>query len=104
MKTIISPILTEKSVLNIDKGLYVFAVTIDATKTSIADALKKLYEVDAVSVRIVNLPAKKVNFKRKPGVRSVRRKAYVQLAAKQLIPGFELPKKKGEKDATEKGK
>lgn len=93
MKTIVSPILTEKSVLNLDKGLYVFSITTAATKASVADTLKKLYDVDAVSVRIVNLPAKKVNFKRKPGTRSARRKAYVQLAPKQQIPGFELPKK-----------
>ncbi len=101
MNTIISPILTEKSVLNLDKGLYVLSVAPAATKTSIADTLKKLYDVDAINVRIVNLPAKKVNFKRKPGVRSVRRKAYVQLAAKQQIPGFELPK---QKETKEKGK
>ncbi|MEX1052118.1 MAG: 50S ribosomal protein L23 [Patescibacteria group bacterium] len=94
MTTIISPLLTEKSVLNLDKGLYVFSVSATATKTSLADSLKKLYDVDVVNVRIVNLPAKKVKFKRQPGLRSARRKAYIQLAAKQQIPGFELPKDK----------
>lgn len=97
MTTIISPILTEKSVTNLDRGLYVFSIGTKATKSSLADELKKLYGVDAINVRIVNLPAKKVNFKRKPGIRSVRRKAYIQLAAKQQIPGFELPKKEKNK-------
>ncbi|MEX0594516.1 MAG: 50S ribosomal protein L23 [Patescibacteria group bacterium] len=94
MKSIIAPVMTEKSVIAIDSGLYVFSIDQTATKNSIADVLKKLYDVKAISVRIVNLPAKKVNFKRKPGVRAARRKAYVQLAPKQHIPGFELPKDK----------
>ena len=104
MKSIIAPVMTEKSVKSLDTGLYVFTIEAKATKNSIADALKKLYDVDAISVRIVNLPAKKVNFKRKPGIRSVRRRAYVQLAPKQQIPGFELPKQKEDKDKKEKNK
>lgn len=92
MNNIISPVLTEKSAANIGEGLYVFAVTRNATKTAIAKDLKNLYDVTAVSVRIVNLPAKRVNFKRKPGIRSARRKAYVQLAPKQKIAGFEVQK------------
>jgi len=104
MKTIVAPVMTEKSVLGMDNGLYVFSVTNNATKSSVKDALKKLYQVDAISVRIVNLPAKKVNFKRVAGVRTARRKAYIQLAAKQVIPGFELPKNKDDKDKKEKGK
>jgi large subunit ribosomal protein L23 len=91
------PILTEKSALNMEKGLYVFAVLPAATKTSVAQEIKKLYNVDVTGVRIVNLPAKKVKFKRKPGVRSARRKAYIQLKEKQHIPGFELPKEKDSK-------
>ena len=103
MKSIISPVMTEKSVKSLDSGLYVFTIESRATKNSIADSLKKLYDVDVTSVRIVNLPAKRVNFKRKPGIRSVRRRAYVQLAPKQQIPGFELPKPKDGKDKKEKG-
>lgn len=99
---IISPVMTEKSVLSLSDGLYVFNVARNATKNSIADELRKLYGVEVVSVRIVNLPAKKVNFKRREGVRSKRRKAYVQLAPKQHIPGIELPKE--EKETKKKGK
>jgi large subunit ribosomal protein L23 len=102
MSVIISPILSEKTVANMDKGLYVFAVAADATKNSIAQELKKFHDVDSVSVRIVNLPAKKVSFRRRPGTRSVRRRAYVQLSHNQTIPGFELPKQK--EDKKEKGK
>lgn len=98
MNSIISPVLTEKSAANFDNGLYVFAVAKYATKNSIAAELKHLYDVDVTSVRIVNLPAKTVNFKRKPGLRSVRRKAYIQLAPKQKIAGFEVQKEAKEKE------
>jgi len=92
MSVMIAPVMSEKSAANLDKGLYVFAVSDQATKSSIVDEVKKLYEVAVVSVRIVNLPAKKVNFRRRPGQRSARRRAYIQLAKGQVIPGFELPK------------
>ena len=69
-------------------------MTIDrsATKNSITTEMKKQFDLDVVSVRIVNLPAKKVKFKRLPGVQTARRKAYVQLKKGQKLPGFELPK------------
>ena len=92
MNSIISPVLSEKTAQAMDRGVYVFNVHTDANKTMIAQELKALYNVDAVSVRIVNSPAKKVNFKRKPGTRPTRHKAYVQLKAKQVIPGFEVLK------------
>ena len=92
MKSIIKPLLSEKTAQVMDSGVYVFYVTKDANKTTVAQELKALYNVDAVSVRIANLPAKKVNFKRHIGTRSLRHKAYVQLKAKQVIPGFEVLK------------
>lgn len=100
MKSIISPLLTEKSAADISKGLYVFYVTKESNKTTIAQELKVLYDVTPTSVRIVNLPAKNVTFKRVKGVQGVRRKAYVQLPAKTTIPGFEVLKEN--KDKTEK--
>ncbi|MDP3993275.1 MAG: 50S ribosomal protein L23 [bacterium] len=100
MKVISGPILTEKAALGLDKGLYVMSVERNATKNSIASELKTQFNLDAVSVRIVNLPAKQVKFKRIPGVQPVRRKAYIQLKKGQKLPGFELPKQKEEKVET----
>jgi large subunit ribosomal protein L23 len=100
MKYIISPVLTEKSAAQIDAGLYVFTVTKEANKVSIAKEINELYKTEPISVRIVNLPAKAVVFKRKKGMRSVRRKAYVQLPPKATIPGFETLKEN--KEAAEK--
>jgi large subunit ribosomal protein L23 len=105
MNSIIAPVLTEKSATNFDKGVYVFAVAKTATKNSIADELKHLYGVDVLSVRIVNLPAKKVSFKRKPGIRTARRRAYVQINPKQKIAGFEIQKEtKDEEKVAEEAK
>lgn len=89
MNIIKSPFITEKSTFNITSGLYVFEITASANKTSVAEELKKHYNVDAKSIRIVNLPAKQKTFKRIKGVRNIRRKAYVQLKDKQTISGFE---------------
>ena len=98
MNRIIQPYLTEKSAAGIDKGLYVFLIEKNANNMTITKELRQLYDVTAVSVRIVNLPAKKVNFKRRKGIRTQIRKAYVQLMPKQKIPGFEsLTEKKEEK-------
>jgi ribosomal protein L23 len=95
------PILTEKSAVGMNSGLYVFAVTDNANKVTIAKELKDLYNVEAISVRIVNLPAKEVSFKRVKGTRSIRRKAYVQLKEKQQIPGFEALKEDMKKQSAE---
>ena len=78
------------------KGLYVLMVEKSATKQSIASELKKLFSLDVTGVRIVNLPAKRIKFKRRDGVQTARRKAYVQLKEGQKLPGFELPKTKEE--------
>lgn len=103
MNVIIGPILTEKAALGLDKGLYVMMVERSATKNSIASELKTQFNLDAVSVRIVNLPAKRIKFKRIPGVQSARCKAYVQLKSGQKLPGFELPKQE-KNDKTKEGK
>ena len=102
MSQLLQPYLTEKSALAVDRGLYVFLIGDRANKTTVTKELKALYEVTPLSVRVVNLPAKKVNFKRRPGARSIRRKAYVQLPPKQRIPGFEslTDKDKAKKEET----
>lgn len=98
MSVLLTPLLTEKAALKMDKGLYVLRVSPSATKQSITQELKKNFSIDAISVRIVNLPAQKVKFRRVPGVQAERRKAYVQLKSGQKLPGFELPKQKNEKE------
>lgn len=97
MKSLQKPVLTEKSAQAMATGLYVFAITKAANKITVAKEIKSVYGVDPEEVRIVNLPAKQVNFKRKKGLRSIRRKAYIQLPKGQTIAGFEALQQKEEK-------
>lgn len=99
-----TPLLTEKAAQAMDNGLYVLSISENATKQSIRQELKHSFNLEAVSVRIVNLPAKQVKFKRIPGTQAVRRKAYVQLKKGQKLPGFELPKQKEDKAGKETSK
>lgn len=54
--TLIAPVVTEKTVAQ--TGKYTFQVHNDASKETVASAVKSFYGVDAVKVNIVNLPAK----------------------------------------------
>jgi large subunit ribosomal protein L23 len=51
---IIEPRVTEKAVRHNDKNVYTFIVKRDATKFTVADAVKSLFKVTPVKVNIVN--------------------------------------------------
>ena len=76
------PIVTEKtSNMSLQKNVYVFEVSLDATKIDIKKAVKELYWVEVDSVNIVNT-REKVRFGRKGGIqlrKRVWKKTYVTL-------------------------
>lgn len=74
-----SPVATEKSELNMMNGKYTFMVKRGANKVEIARAIKELYGVSPVSVRVMNIKGKKVRFGRVYGTRKATRKAIVTL-------------------------
>ncbi len=77
---ILRPRITEKSgMMSESLNLYTFEVTKDSTKPSIEKAIKSLYKVTPLKVRIVNLPAKKVFVRGKRGVQSSVKKALIYL-------------------------
>lgn len=77
---IIRPRITEKSgLMNESKNVYTFEVAKDATKHSIGQAIKTLYKVTPLKVNIVNLPAKKLLVRGRPGTKSAVKKALVYL-------------------------
>lgn len=53
---LIAPVVTEKTVAQ--SGKYTFKVHGGATKQAVVAAVKAFYGVEAVSVNIINLPAK----------------------------------------------
>ncbi len=78
---IIAPRITEKTVKLMDKGVYTFNVRKDANKKLVALAIKEIYNVEPVKVRIVNYPEKKkVDYKTgKVGKKQGGKKALVYL-------------------------
>jgi ribosomal protein L23 len=82
-----APWFSEKALLGTEKGVYVFQVPSDATKTEISAAIEKFYNVTPRKVHIANLPAKKVSLRTRRGVgtRTRRHKAYVYLKAGDSI-------------------
>lgn len=77
-----SPRVTEKATLlaSRDNGsVYTFEVPAAAGKKQIAEAVEHYYKVKPVKIGIVNLPAKRVMVRRRPGVQSGVKKAFVYL-------------------------
>lgn len=78
---IIKPRLTEKAVGQNDKNVYTFIVRRDATKFTVADAVKSLFKVTPVKVNIVNKSPRQFMSKSKGRTQSINgmKKAYVYL-------------------------
>ncbi len=87
------PILTEKSSHQYMKlNQYVFEVDLDATKSTIKEAVETLFDVKVVKVNTMIMPAKRSRRARSRRVlirRSMYKKAIVTLAAGDSIPVFE---------------
>jgi large subunit ribosomal protein L23 len=74
------PRITEKAAISADRNnVYVFEVTKDSTKDSIAASVKATYSVTPVKVRVVNMKAKNVFVRGKRGTKAATKKAYVYL-------------------------
>lgn len=85
MDTIIKPRITEKSGLLAQNNVYTFEVTKNATKSTVFDAIIKMYKVTPVKVAIVNLPAKNVFVRGKKGRVSAMKKAIVTIKKGEKI-------------------
>ncbi len=78
---IISPRITEKTVKFMDQGIYTFNVRKDANKTEIKKAIKLIYNVEPIDIKIVCYPAKiKRNYRTgKLGKKKGGKKAIIKL-------------------------
>lgn len=88
-RLLLAPVLTEKSANLQAQGKYVFLVAPSAGKVEIAMAVRDLYGIKPVSVRIVKLEGKKVRFGRFTGRQKSIKKAIVTLPPGQTITMFE---------------
>jgi large subunit ribosomal protein L23 len=89
-KTVLKPIVTEKSYALASEGKYVFKVTMFATKGSISDELKKLYNVEPISVSTNIMPGKgkRIAKSRLTSKPAKWKKAIIQLKKGQTIDLF----------------
>jgi large subunit ribosomal protein L23 len=78
---ILAPRITEKAVGQNDKNVYTFIVRRDATKYTVADAVKALFKVTPVKVNIVNKSPRQFMSRSKGRMQSQKgmKKAYVYL-------------------------
>lgn len=90
-RIIIKPIITEKSLNQAQKNVYVFQVERRASKSVIKQAVEKLFEVKVKKVNTVNLPGKVKNTGRRRLAKkqSDIKKAFVFLTKGQKIDLFE---------------
>lgn len=57
-QVIIKPLVTEKSMADVNKNKYSFVVTKDATKTAIKAAIKQMFNVTAIGVATIVVKGK----------------------------------------------
>ncbi|MDE7098863.1 MAG: 50S ribosomal protein L23 [Ruminococcus sp.] len=76
---IIKPVITEKSMDELQTGKYTFKVAKDATKSEIKKAVEKLFNVDVAKVTTMNVKGKMKRVGRYEGMTSSWKKAIVTL-------------------------
>jgi large subunit ribosomal protein L23 len=90
-RVIIKPIITEKTLNQVQKNVYVFQVNHRASKGLIKQAVEKLFDVKVCKVNTVTITGKvkKTGRRRLPKKQSNIKKAFVFLAKDQKIDLFE---------------
>ena len=76
-----NPRITEKASSHMSTGIYTFDISEDATKQSVAEAIRALYNVKPRKIRVVSVPSKVRRSMRtgKVGIKKGGKKAYVYL-------------------------
>ena len=73
------PVITEKSMQNVDKKVYVFEVAKDANKIEIGRAIEEIFGVKVAKVNTVNVLGKEKRMGVHSGYRADWKKAIVRL-------------------------
>jgi len=88
---ILSPHITEKSMLMVSKKKYCFKVAHDANKHEVAKAIKSIYSVTPIAVNLSNSKGKSVLYKRQHKGKKINwKKAIITLSAKDSIKEFSV--------------
>ena len=79
---IIKPVITEKSMDELQNGKYTFKVAKNANKIEIKKAVEEIFGVKVASVNTLTVPGKEKRMGAgRPGMTRTWKKAYVQLTA-----------------------
>ena len=84
-----SPVISEKSYADAERGKYTFVVSADATKPEIRRAVETIWGVRVTDVNTLKRHGKKVRRRFVTGRRSDTRRAVVTLQAGEKIEMFE---------------
>lgn len=86
---LIEPVLSEKSNILREAGQYVFKVDPRADKMMVMEAVRRMFKVNPVSCRIMNVASKPKRLRGRPGRTAEWKKAIVSLEKGQTIRVFE---------------
>ena len=84
------PIITEKASGLVENLQYTFEVARTANKSEIKEAVEKIFNVNVVEVRTINVHRKAKRMQRYEGYKSAYKKAIVRLVPGQTIDVFEV--------------
>ena len=85
LKTLLAPIVSEKTTMMSASNQYAFKVRSDSNKKEIKAAVETLFGVSVLNVATSNVKGKKKMFKGKAGKRSNWKKAMVKVSEGQMI-------------------
>jgi large subunit ribosomal protein L23 len=86
---ILAPVVSEKSYSSLDKGVYTFVVSPDASKTEIRDAVQRIFDVKVLKVNTLWRKGKVKRTRNTKGQRSAQKRAVVTLAEGDSIEIFQ---------------
>ena len=85
LKTLLAPIVSEKTTMMSANNQYAFKVRSDSNKKEIKTAVETLFGVSVLNVTTSNVKGKRKMFKGKAGKRSNWKKAMVKVSEGQMI-------------------
>lgn len=88
-KILFAPVITEKSTDLAEQNKYLFKVSLRTTKSEIKKAVEREFNVHVMSVRVINISGKKVNYGRISGKHKDWKKAIITLKKGEKIDIYE---------------
>jgi large subunit ribosomal protein L23 len=86
---VIRPLISEKAATLAGANQYVFIVRRDANRLQVRQAVKRMYNVSPISINMLNMKGKEVQFGRRKGTQSDWKKAIITLPKGETINVYE---------------